>query len=75
MSSYGLLAELLINGHQGPGDLVRVEDDQVRVDARILGPCWVQAVRIELYMNGTRIRDASIEQSNKPGLRAVSCVT
>jgi hypothetical protein len=64
MVSYGLLAELTVDDKYGPGDLATVPQETVRVAARILGPHWIQAGRIELYANGERIREELIDASS-----------
>jgi hypothetical protein len=65
MVSYGLLAELTVNG-RGSGEVVPVEGETVRVDVRVLGPHWVTADRVELFANGQKIREQAITPS-KPG--------
>ena len=62
MVSYGLLAEMTINGKYGCGELARLDDDdQIDVDIRVLGPDWVRADTITLFANGQPIRTESIE--------------
>lgn len=58
--SYGLMVELTINEKYQSGDLVRVSDNSLRVDARVLGPHWVKATRVKLFANGRQIRDEQI---------------
>ena len=70
MVSYGLLAELTINGKYRPGDLVRVGDDHVNVAVRVLGPHWVQATRVSLFSNGRQIRDEKISPDARRDLPA-----
>jgi hypothetical protein len=57
MVSYGLLAELTVNGKYGSGDLVPLDDDHINVTVRVLGPHWVQATDVLLFSNGRLIRD------------------
>jgi hypothetical protein len=62
MVSYGLLATMTINRKYGPGELVPLDkSDQVAVDLRVLGPNWVQADTITLFVNGQPIRTESIK--------------
>ena len=56
MVSYGLLAEISVDGHHS-GELVSVDGDSVSVDVRVLGPHWVRAERVELFANGHKIRE------------------
>jgi hypothetical protein len=60
MVSYGLLAELTVNGKYSSGELATTPDDEVRVDVRVLGPHWVEADRVLLFANGRLIRDEAI---------------
>ncbi len=61
MVSYGLLAELTVNGKYGPGELAPAPDDEVQVAVRVLGPHWVQAARVQLFANGKVIREEAID--------------
>src|SRR5690606_7137118 len=65
MVSYGLLAEITVDAVGGPGDLVAVNSDQLNVNLRVLGPRWANADRIELYSNGTLIKQVSIERASR----------
>lgn len=59
MVSCGLLAEIIVNGKYGPGDLVP-SSGEVKVAVRVLGPDWAKADKIELFANGRKIREAKI---------------
>lgn len=61
MVSYGLLTELTVNEKYSSGDLATVGTGDVRLNLRILGPHWVNADRIQLYSNGTLIRDELVK--------------
>jgi hypothetical protein len=65
--SYGLLAEIEVNG-EGPGGLV---DPKSALDVRIRvkGPGWTRAERVALYVNGVRVREEKIESGTKAGLK------
>jgi hypothetical protein len=70
MVSYGLLAELVVDGAYRSGDLARV-GEQVRAAVRVLGPHWVQATRVQLYQNGQIIQEATLSpsaQRTQPGV-------
>jgi len=62
--SYGLIAELTVNGKYGPGELAKVTDDEMEVAIRILGPHWVKATRVEMYANGKLIRESTIDSES-----------
>ncbi len=68
--SYGLLADLTVNGQYGPGDLVPA-GEQLTVATQVLGPHWTQAQGVTLYANGVAIRQASLDDEKKPGNRGV----
>ena len=67
MVSYGLLAELDVNG-KGPGDLVDATDT-LDVRVRVKGPGWSRAERVALYANGVRLRDEKIATGTKAGVK------
>ncbi|PHS18376.1 MAG: hypothetical protein COA78_02605 [Blastopirellula sp.] len=60
MVSYGLLAEMKINGKYSSGDLVKTNGEKLRIQVRVLGPHWVDASVVELYANGQLIRSEEI---------------
>lgn len=66
--SCGLLAEITVNGTQGPGDLAPVAGP-VPVAVRVRGPGWVTADRVELYANGRKVHEAAISAGDRPGLK------
>jgi hypothetical protein len=62
MVSYGLLATIDVGGRSS-GELAPATDEMIRVDVRVLGPHWVTADRVELFMNGSKIREEKVEPS------------
>ncbi len=60
MVSYGLLAQITVEGRYGPGELARLGGDEVRVDVRVLGPDWVSADEVLLYADGEVVRREAI---------------
>ena len=72
MVSYGLLAEIKINGAYQSGDLATLDADAqtVTVDLRVLGPHWAEASKVQLYANGALLREESIhrEAGNPTGV-------
>jgi len=60
--SYGLLAELTVNGKYGPGELAPVPDDQIEVSVRVLGPSWVSATTLLLFRNGQEVAATAFGQ-------------
>jgi hypothetical protein len=67
MVSYGLLAELDVNG-RGPGELAAA-DGKLVVRIRVQGPRWTRAERVALYVNGTRVREEAIGGRTKAGVK------
>jgi hypothetical protein len=61
--SYGLLTELIINRRFRSGETATNLDDEVKVDVRILGPHWSHASHVQLFANGTMIREAKIPET------------
>ena len=59
--SYGLIADLSVNGKYGPGELAQVTDDDIEISIRVLGPHWVKASKIELYANGQLAQESEID--------------
>lgn len=72
--SYGLLTELTVDGHNGPGDLAGITGEEVSVQARVLGPHWTTAERVELFENGVKVHEAAIDSSADDLPRGVKAV-
>jgi hypothetical protein len=72
--SLGLLANLTVNEKFGVGDLATGLGDELHITVSVQGPSWVSADRVELFANGVRIRDQSVEQptASPPGSRSAS---
>lgn len=68
--SLGLLAQLKVNDRYGVGDLATGMMDNIKVEATVLGPSWVQADHIELYANGILIREQEIKDEHRAGEKA-----
>jgi hypothetical protein len=64
MVSYGLLAQIEVNGRHSSGDLAPAADEY-RIGVRVLGPHWVTASNVELFANGQPIAQWTVaaEQS------------
>jgi hypothetical protein len=68
--SFGLLANLKVNGRFGVGDLATKLDSEIDVEAIVSGPAWTKADHIELFANGIRIREQVIDDPGKAGEKA-----
>jgi hypothetical protein len=66
--SCGLFVEIKVNEKFGPGDVAEAASE-VSVTVRVFGPSWAKADRVELYANGVRIREASIKDDGKAGVK------
>lgn len=64
--SYGLLAELTVDGQYRSGETASITGETVELSLRVLGPHWVEADRIQLFANGQLIRDEKITHSESP---------
>lgn len=62
--SYGLLTELTV-ADSGPGELAKPTGDELKVSLRVLGPSWVKADRVALFVNGVLVRDEEITDVRK----------
>jgi len=75
--SYGLFTELtVVSGqqHWRSGELVKLapDENEIFVEARILGPHWAHANRLLLFANGQIIQDERITEDSRhdPGVLA-----
>src|SRR5688500_6765533 len=69
MVSFGLLAELTVEGSYGPGATVPAGEEEVDVAVRVLGPSWTRAGRVSLYVNGERVRSEPVEDAGAAGVK------
>ena len=72
--SYGLIAEMTVDGKFGPGDFAAPDGEETTVAIRVLGPHWVKAERVLLYANGRLVRDEKVpfrpwSSEDRPGLK------
>lgn len=68
--SLGLITQLKVNDRFGVGDLATGMADNIKVEATVLGPSWVQADHIELYANGILIRGQDLKDDHRAGEKA-----
>ena len=70
--SYGLLAELQVEGKYRSGDIAPVLGGEIETRIRVLGPSWVSASHLTLFANGQVIREAELSpaegNSETPGV-------
>jgi hypothetical protein len=60
MVSYGLLAQLEVDGKYTSGELAKTTGEEIGIRLRVLGPHWVKADKLRLYANGEVIREMDI---------------
>ena len=60
--SYGLFAELSVNGRHAPGETLPVAGDAKTIDVnvRVLGPHWSQVDRVQLFANGVLVHEEEL---------------
>ncbi len=68
--SMGLLTQMTVGGKFGVGDLATGLADEVSVEVTVSGPEWVQANRVALYANGTKIRESEIGPGIPKGVKS-----
>lgn len=65
--SLGLFTSIRVDGRYTVGDLVPASGEDVQVRVRVQGPRWVEADRVELFLNGEKVMSRLLP----PGRRAV----
>lgn len=66
--SYGLLAELVVDGKYRGGDLAAVAGDELAITLRVLGPHWTDVSRVQLFANGQLVRDERLSGGESSAL-------
>ena len=64
VASYGPFVQLWVNGAPIGSDVVSAETIEISIEAR--APSWMDLDRVELYENGTLIREFAIEDTDDP---------
>ena len=59
----GLLTRIRVDGRHGPGSMVK-PGAELRVEVEVLGPSWSRPARVELFSNGSVIRQATVEKKD-----------
>jgi hypothetical protein len=70
--SMGLLPLITVGDRFTVGDLAVDLPEELKVRVKVLGPSWVRAEKVELFANGTKIKEAVIpgERAGAPGEKA-----
>lgn len=59
--SFGLAADIELNGQYGPGDIAPAQDSrELELRIRVLGPSWSRAHEVMLFVNGREARREAI---------------
>lgn len=66
--SMGLLAQMTVEEKFSVGDLATKLPRNVRVQVRVLGPSWVSATNVMLFVNGVVLREQAINPNNANGV-------
>ena len=59
--SLGLFPLIRVNGKAGPGETVSVEKKSFEVEATIDCPNWMRPEKVELFSNGTKIKEEHLK--------------
>jgi hypothetical protein len=68
--SLGLVTDMRVNDRFGIGDLATGLGAELQVRVTVNGPSWAQADRVELFANGSRIREEHLRPAPGGVLRA-----
>jgi hypothetical protein len=63
MVSYGLLAEMTVDGKYRSGELAAPAGDTLAVDVRVLRPSWTEADVVQLFANGVLIDERTPDEA------------
>lgn len=58
--SLGLMVDATLNTRFQVGDLAELDGDVLDVEIEVVGPRWVRADRVAVFLNGTRVWDAPV---------------
>jgi len=67
--SYGLLAELKVNGEYTSGDFATKLGDEISAEITVSAPHWSTADKVQLYANGQLVREEKIPPTDKGGMK------
>ena len=67
--SYGLLAELTVDGKYTSGDFAATVGDEVTANITVSAPHWINPTKIQLYANGRVICEEAIPPTEKGGVK------
>lgn len=67
--SYGLLAELTVDGKYTSGDFAATVGDEVTTAITVSAPHWIHPTKIQLYADGHVIREEAIEPNARGGVK------
>ncbi len=64
--SMGLLTNMRVDDRFAVGDLATELGKEMAVSIEVLGPSWVNADRVELFANGSKVREQTIAETKQP---------
>lgn len=68
--SFGLAADVEVNGRYGPGDTVpAAESTELSIRVRVLGPSWSEAEEVVLFVNGSEARRETLREARQAGVK------
>jgi hypothetical protein len=68
--SFGLLTQIKVDDRFIVGDTATALGENIKVEAAVFGPSWVQADHLELYANGRVIREQDLVDDHRAGEKA-----
>lgn len=68
MVSFGLVAELKVNGNYLSGSIVPAKGE-ITVEIKVMAPSWAEADSVFLFANGKKIRSARIVAKGAKGIK------
>jgi hypothetical protein len=71
--SLGLLAQISLDDRYKPGDIATGLGDQLKITVTVLGPSWTKCDRVELFLNGVKVREEVIAPKTDVEKAKVEC--
>jgi hypothetical protein len=67
--SYGLLAELTVDGKYTSGDFAAPGGDEITASITVSAPHWINASKVQLYANGHLVREETFAPNHNGGVK------
>jgi len=72
VASLGLFSRIEVNAKAGPGDLITVAGESIKIRGRVECADWMHPERVDLYANGIKVKEFTLGKGrkNRSGSRA-----